>query len=154
MIYWPSSRHKFYNFSHVFINLSTYIFKFRFMLVIHYWLLMTWQVGHIPLMYNILGHYSDVIMSVMASQITSVSIFAQPFVQAHMKENIKAPRHWSLWGEATGAPVDSPHKRASNAENVSVWWRFHGLFGCDYLCMSKMLWRFSIAFSTHLHKYM
>ena len=28
--------------------------------------------------------------------------FAQPFVQAQIKENIKAPRHWPLWGEFTG----------------------------------------------------
>ena len=26
----------------------------------------------------------------------------QPFVQAQVKENIKAPRHWPLWGEFTG----------------------------------------------------
>ena len=29
-------------------------------------------------------------------------LFAQPFVQAHIKENIRAPRHWPLWGEFTG----------------------------------------------------
>ena len=29
-------------------------------------------------------------------------LFAQPFVQAHIKENSKAPRHWPLWGEPTG----------------------------------------------------
>ena len=46
-------------------------------------------------------HYSDVIMSTMASQITGVSI-AEQFVQASIQENIKAPRHWSLWGEFTG----------------------------------------------------
>ena len=28
--------------------------------------------------------------------------FTQSFIQAEMKENIKAPRHWSLWGEFTG----------------------------------------------------
>ena len=27
-------------------------------------------------------------------------LFAQFFVQAHIKENIKAPRHWHLWGES------------------------------------------------------
>ena len=31
-------------------------------------------------------------MSAMASQITGVS-----FVQAQIKENIKGPRHWTLW---------------------------------------------------------
>ena len=29
-------------------------------------------------------------------------LFAQPFVQAHIKENNKAPRHWPLLGESTG----------------------------------------------------
>ena len=29
-------------------------------------------------------------------------MFAQPFVQAQIKENMKAPRHWPLWGESTG----------------------------------------------------
>ena len=28
--------------------------------------------------------------------------FAQPFVQAHINENIKAPGHWPLYGEFTG----------------------------------------------------
>ena len=46
-------------------------------------------------------HYSDVIMSAVASQITSV-LFTQPFVQAHIKENIKVPPYWPLWGEVTG----------------------------------------------------
>ena len=30
------------------------------------------------------------------------SVFTQPFIQAQMKENIKALRHWPLWGEFTG----------------------------------------------------
>ena len=27
---------------------------------------------------------------------------SQSFIQAQIKENTKAPRHWSLWGELTG----------------------------------------------------
>ena len=42
------------------------------------------------------------------------------FIQTQIKENIKAPRHWPLWGEI-----------ASNAENVSIWWRHHVDFECD-----------------------
>ena len=41
-------------------------------------------------------------MTAMASQITGSRLFAQPCVQAQIKENIKAPRHWPLWGESTG----------------------------------------------------
>ena len=47
-------------------------------------------------------HYSDVIMSVMVTQITVVLLFAQSFVKAQIKENIKAPRHWPLCGKSTG----------------------------------------------------
>ena len=45
-------------------------------------------------------------------------LFTQLFVQAQIKENIKAPRHWPLCGEF-------PAQKASNAENVSIWWRHH-----------------------------
>ena len=41
-------------------------------------------------------------MSAMASQITGVVIVYPTFVQAQIEENIKAPRHWPLWGESTG----------------------------------------------------
>ena len=40
------------------------------------------------------NHYNDVIMSAMA--------FTPLFIQAQIKENIKAPRHWPLWREVTG----------------------------------------------------
>ena len=50
----------------------------------------------------------------------------QPSIQAQIKENIKAPRHWPLWGEFTGDRW-TPRTRASNAENVSIWWRHHVL---------------------------
>ena len=46
-------------------------------------------------------HYSHVIMSAMASQITSVSIVYST-VCSGAEENIKALRHWPLWGEFTG----------------------------------------------------
>ena len=50
-----------------------------------------------------ISHYSDVTMSAMASQITAAfRPFVQSFVQAHIKESIKAPRDWPLWGESTG----------------------------------------------------
>ena len=51
-----------------------------------------------------------------------------------MKENIKAPRHWLLWGEfASDRWI--PAQRDSNAENVSIWWRHHEL-SCDDTCQT------------------
>ena len=33
-------------------------------------------------------------------------------------------------------PVTSPHKGASNAENVSIWWRHHATNRCQEICNS------------------
>ena len=63
-------------------------------------------------------------MGAMASQITPSPMSTQPFVQAQIKENLKAPRHWPFFGNS---PVtgEFPAQMASNAENVSIWWRQH-----------------------------
>ena len=61
-------------------------------------------------------------------------LFTQTFVQALyplIKENTIAPRHWPLWGEFTGDRW-TPLIKASNAENVSVWWRHHALVPISY----------------------
>ena len=52
-------------------------------------------------------------------------LFTQHFIQAQIKENIKVPRHWPLCGEFTGDRW-IPAQWASNAENISIWWRHHG----------------------------
>ena len=55
-------------------------------------------------------HYRDVIMGMMASQITSLTIVYSTVIQAQIKENIKAQRHWPfLWG-IHRSPVNSLHK--------------------------------------------
>ena len=63
-------------------------------------------------------------MTTIASQITSLKLFTQPLIQTQIKENSKAPRHWPLCGEFTGTG-EFPAQMASNAENVSIWWRHH-----------------------------
>ena len=59
-------------------------------------------------------HYSDIIMSMMASQITTVSLFAQPFRQALIKNLISMSL--SLCKEST----------VCDTENVTIWWCHHG----------------------------
>ena len=67
----------------------------------------------------------------MASQITSLTkMFTQPFIQVQIKENIKAPRHWPLCGNSPVAG-EFPAQMASDAENVSIWWRYHEYTSCD-----------------------
>ena len=74
------------------------------------------------------GHYSDIIMSAMASQITGVSIVCHGAFVRGINEGTEG----------------FPYQGASNADNVSIWWRHHlllsGLFdtlasgrsGCDF----------------------
>ena len=84
-------------------------------------------------------HYSDVIMSTMASQITGVSIVYSPFSSGGDKKNIKAPGHWPLLGGNHRWPVNSPHK----------WPVTRKMFPSDDVIM---LWsQFSSACDSHLN---
>ena len=59
-------------------------------------------------------------MGAIASQITkslALRLFTKPFLQTQLKENIKAPRHWPLWGTSSGTG-EFPAQMTSNAENV------------------------------------
>ena len=49
-------------------------------------------------------------------------LFTQTFIQAQIKENIKAPRHFSSGGEFIGHRL-IPRTKTNNAGNVSIWWR-------------------------------
>ena len=77
------------------------------------------------------GHYSDDIMGAMASQITSLTIGYSTVYTDADKKNIKAPRHWHLWGNSPGIG-EFPAQMAINAENVSPWWRYHD-------CLSRVI---------------
>ena len=60
---------------------------------------------------------SDVIMGAIASQITSLAV-------VYSTVYTDSGRHWLLCGEFTGTG-EFHAQRASNAENVSIWWRHH-----------------------------
>ena len=47
-------------------------------------------------------HYNEVMLSAMRLKSLASHPFSQPFVQAQIKENIRALRHWPLRGEFTG----------------------------------------------------
>ena len=64
-------------------------------------------------------HYNGVIIAMVTAQI-AILVVVQSFIQAQIKENTKALRHWPLC--VTG---EFPARRASNAEIVSIWWRHH-----------------------------
>ena len=63
-------------------------------------------------------------MDTMASQTPASLLFTQPYIQAQIKENTKAPRHCPLCGEFTCAG-EFPAQMVSNAEKFSTWLRHH-----------------------------
>ena len=69
-------------------------------------------------------HYSDVILSAMASQITSVSIVYSAVCSGADLGNIIA-RVTGLCGGNSPVTGEFPAQRTRNAEIVSIWWRHH-----------------------------
>ena len=65
-------------------------------------------------------------MTMMASQITSLTVVYSTVYSDADKKNIKDPRYWPLCGEFTGTG-EFPAQRASYAENVYIWWRYHDI---------------------------
>ena len=72
------------------------------------------------------NHHSDVIMSAM-SQITGVSIAYSTIFSGADKENPPKLRVTGLCGGKSSVTGEFPSQRVSNAENVSIWWRHHGI---------------------------
>ena len=62
------------------------------------------------------------------------------YSRADQTKNIKAPRHWPFCGEFTGTG-EFPAQRASNAANVSIWWRHHEN---DHYTMSPFCWSLNV----------
>ena len=71
------------------------------------------------------NHYSDVILGAMASQNTSPTIvYSTVYSGAVQRKHQSSASLAFVWGihRVTG---EFPAQRASNAENVSIWWRHH-----------------------------
>ena len=80
-------------------------------------------------------HYSDVIMSMMASQITSLTIV---YSTVYSAKKISKLRVTGLCEGNSPVTGEFPAQSASNAENVSIWWRHHADTGhvlswCKYV---------------------
>ena len=85
-------------------------------------------------------HYSDVIWTQWRLKSPASLLFAQPLVQAHIKENIKAPRHWPLWGESIGdrwLPLTKGQWRGK-FDDVFM----HKTFSNSFHCMMIVVFRF------------
>ena len=71
-----------------------------------------------------LNHYNDVIISAMASQITSVSIVCSTVGSGRSKKTSKL-RVTGLYAGNSPVTGEFPAQRASNATIFSIWWRHH-----------------------------
>ena len=70
-------------------------------------------------------HYCDVIMGVMASQVTGpTTVYSTVYSGADHKKTSNL-RVTGLCAGNSPVTGEFPAQRASNAENVSIWWRHH-----------------------------
>ena len=76
-------------------------------------------------------HYSDVIMGVMASHSTNTTAVYSIVYSGADQRKQQSSASLAFVREIHRWPVNYPAQRASNAENVSIWWRHHnfGLHG-------------------------
>ena len=63
-------------------------------------------------------------MGAMVSQIVGISIVAQFFIQAQKTSKFRTTGLCEGHSPVTG---EFPAQRASNAENISIWWRHHDI---------------------------
>ena len=85
---------------------------------------------------GILVHYGDVIMGAIASQITSLTIvYSIVYSDADQRKHQNSASLVFVWG-ITG---EFPARMASNAENVSIWWRHHGNI-LTHLLLGQIWW--------------
>ena len=70
------------------------------------------------------NHYDDVIMSTIASQITSLTIvYSTIYSGADQSKHQSSASLAFVWGIHRAG--EFPAQMASNAENVPIWWRHH-----------------------------
>ena len=82
-------------------------------------------------------HYNDVIMSAMATQITSLSIVYSTVYSRHRWKKTSKVRVTGHWAGNSPLIGEFPAQRASNADSFSIWWRHHRQ--CAYLQNSLII---------------
>ena len=82
-------------------------------------------------------HYNGVIMSTMASQITSLtSVYSIVYSRRRWKKTPKL-RNTGLCAGNSPVTGEFPAQRSSKAENVFIWWRHHDKNANIRLCSLK-----------------
>ena len=74
-----------------------------------------------------ISHYNDVIMGMIASQITSLTIVHSAVYSDADQRKHQSPASPAFVRRIHRGPTgEFPAQMASNAENDSIWWRHHG----------------------------
>ena len=90
-------------------------------------------------------HYADVIMTKMASQITSLTVvYSTVYSDADQIKHQSSASLAFVWGIHRDRWI--PAQRASYAENVSIWWRHHAMSRKNLVCVMH----YDANFSAHL----
>ena len=77
-------------------------------------------------------HYNGVIMSALTSQITSLMIVYPTIYSRGRSKKTSKLRVSGLCAANSPVTGEFPAQRASNAENVSIWWRHHDIAISSY----------------------
>ena len=79
---------------------------------------------------DLLVHHNGVIMTAMASQITSLTIvYSTVYSRRRSKKTSKLRVTGLGEGDSPVTGEFAAQRATSNAENVSIWWRHHVVFG-------------------------
>ena len=84
-------------------------------------------------------HYSDVIMSVTASQITSVSVVCSTVCSGADQRKDQNSTSLAFVRGIHRWPVNSPHKGPVIRKIFFIWWRHHDYI-LDTFCLTYCLW--------------
>ena len=78
-------------------------------------------------------HYDDVIMGAIASQITSLTVvYSTVYSDVDQRKHQRSASLAFVGGNSPGTGK-FPAQMASNAENVSIWWRHH----VEWICVGN-----------------
>ena len=88
-------------------------------------------------------HYSDVILGAMATQITSLAIVYSTVYSGADQKKHQGSASLALCAGNSPVTGEFPAQKASNAENVSIWWRHRVMLTLHYIpyhwCIERFL---------------
>ena len=84
------------------------------------WTSKFWQICNLQL-----PHCNDIIMGMLAFRITSTTIVYSTLYSRRISKKTPKVRITGLSAGNSQVTSEFPTQRASNAENVSIWWHYH-----------------------------